>query len=121
MKVYKPLKEHELKHEFEALLRSLLARVPFLELKSLKAEALLSNSRDGDTPRPDWKADVRAKDQHWTLVVECKRLGQPREVRVAILQLKQFLEHLPDNDQENCGIPILSRMRATFTWVLTRF
>jgi len=93
----KILKERELRPEFEALLRNLLAHVPFLELKSLKAEALLSNKRGSDVPRPDWLADVRTKDRHWTLVVECRRLGQPREVRAGIFQLKHFQEQLPAN------------------------
>jgi hypothetical protein len=91
------LKDRELRPQFEALLRNLLERVPFLKLKSLKAEGLLSGNHSGETERPDWLADVRAKDQHWTLLVECRRLGQPREVRVAILQLKHFLEQLPAN------------------------
>src|ERR1019366_2899103 len=91
------LKERELRPQFEALLRNLLERVPFLKLKSLKAEGLLSGNHSGETERPDWLADVRAKNQHWTLLVECRRLGQPREIRVAILQLKHFLEQLPAN------------------------
>jgi hypothetical protein len=91
------LKERELRSQFEALLRSLLERVPFLEVKSLKAEALLSSKRGGETERPDWLADVGAKDQHWTLVVECRRIGQPREVRTGVLQLKHYLEKLPGN------------------------
>lgn len=97
VKTVNKLKEHELRPEFQGLLRSLLERVPFLELKSLKAETLLSNSHPGKTERPDWIADVRAKDRHWTLVVECRRLGQPREVRAAVLKLKHFLEQLPGN------------------------
>jgi hypothetical protein len=108
------LKEHELRLEFEALLRNLLARVPFLELKSLRAEASLSSNRGGETERPDWLADVRAKDQHWTLVVECRRLGQPREVRTGILQLKHYLEQLP-GDKPNYGVlvaPFISEESA---------
>jgi hypothetical protein len=97
VKTFYKLKEHELGPEFEALLRNLLERVPVLELKSLKAEALLSNSHPDKTERPDWIAEVRAKDRRWTLIVECRRLGQPREVRAAVLQLKHFLEQLPGN------------------------
>ena len=36
-----------------------------------------------------------AGDWRWTLVVEEKRLGQPREVRTAVLQLERYLKHLP--------------------------
>jgi len=97
VKTVNKLKERKLGPEFEGLLRGLLERVPFLELKSLRAEALLSNNHPGKTERPDWIADVRAKDRRWTLVVECRQLGQPREVRTAVLQLKHFLEQLPGN------------------------
>jgi hypothetical protein len=108
------LKLHELKPEFEALLRRLLARVPFLELKTLKPEALLSSNHRGETERPDWLADVRVKDQHWTLVVECRRLGQPREVRTGVLQLKHYLEQWP-GDKPSYGVlvaPFISEESA---------
>ena len=108
------LKEHELRPEFEGLLRSLLERVPFLELKSLKAEPLLSSNRGSETERPDWLVEVRAKDRHWTLVVECRRLGQPREVRTGVLQLKHYLEQLP-SDKPSYGVlvaPFISEESA---------
>ncbi len=93
----KTLSGRELMPQFEALLRSLLGRVPFLELESLKGEALLSGNRAGAAKGPDWLADVRAKDERWTLVVECRRLGQPREVRTGVLQLEHVLQQLPGN------------------------
>jgi hypothetical protein len=62
VKSAKTLKESELRAEFEALLRTLLGRVPFLKVESLKSEALLSSNRGGETERPDWLADVRAKN-----------------------------------------------------------
>jgi len=40
---------------------------------------------------------VTAGDRKWTLVVEEKRLGQPREVRTAVLQLERYLKHLPED------------------------
>ena len=86
MKTVKTLKELDFKDKFEVLLRGLLGRVPFLKLTSLKKEARVSpNSAD----HADRLAQVTAGDRKWTLVVEEKRLGQPREVRTAVLHLER--------------------------------
>lgn len=72
-------------------MRELLGRIPFLKLASLKQNARISpHSPD----RADRLAQVTAGDRKWTLVVEEKRLGQPREVRTAVLQLEHYLKHL---------------------------
>jgi hypothetical protein len=92
MKTVKTLKERDFEPQFEALLRELLGRVPFLKLVSLKKDAKISpQSHD----RVDRLAQVAVGDRKWTLVVEEKRLGQPREVRTAVLQLERYLKHLP--------------------------
>ena len=76
------------------MLRELLGRVPFLKLVSLKKDAKVSpQSHD----RADRLAQVAAGDRKWTLVVEEKRLGQPREVRTAALELERYLKHLPED------------------------
>lgn len=94
MKTSKTLKERDFDQQFEALLRGLLGRVPFLKLVSLKKDAKVSpQSHD----RVDRLAQVTAGDRQWTLVVEEKRLGQPREVRTAVLQLERYLKHLPED------------------------
>src|ERR1039457_1636229 len=92
MKTAEKLKERDLEPQFEALLQELLGRVPFLKLESLRREALLAPSCP---ERPDWLAKVRAGERRCTLVVEGRRIGQPREVRTSILQLQSFLERLP--------------------------
>jgi hypothetical protein len=92
MKTAETLKERDLKVQFEALLREVLGRVPFLKLVSLKKDAKIS-SQSHD--RADRLAQVAAGNRKWTLVVEEKRLGQPREVRAAALQLERHLKHLP--------------------------
>jgi hypothetical protein len=92
MKTPETLNERAFEPQFEALLRGLLGRVPFLKLVSLKKDAKVS-SRSND--RADRLAQVTAGDRKWTLVVEEKRLGQPREVRTATLQLERYLKHLP--------------------------
>lgn len=94
MKTVKTLKEFDFKDKFEALLRELLGRVPFLKLTSLKKEARVSpNSAD----HADRLAQVTAGDRKWTLVVKEKRLGQPREVRTAVLHLERYLRQLPED------------------------
>ncbi len=94
MKTVETLKERDFEAQFEALLRELLGRVPFLNLASLKKEARISpNSAD----RADRLAHVTAGNRKWTLVMEEKRLGQPREVRTAVLQLERYLKHLPED------------------------
>jgi len=94
MKSAQLLKERDLESQFEVLLRGLLGRVPFLKLVSLRKDAHASpNSRY----RPDRVAHVTAGDRKWTLVVEEKRLAQPRDVRTAVLQLEHILKSLPKN------------------------
>ncbi len=86
------LKESDLEPQFQATLRGLVARVPFLKLVTLKQNAKLGKERIG---RPDWLAELRTGNQSWTLVAEGKKSGQPREVRAAVLQLKHYLSLLP--------------------------
>ena len=94
MKTIETLKERDFDPQFEVLLRGLLGRVPSLKLISLKKDARVSpNSPD----RADRVAQVTAGDRKWTLVVEEKRLGQPREVRSAVLQLESHLKQLPED------------------------
>jgi hypothetical protein len=86
------VKERDLEPQFEVLLRELLGRVPFLKLTSIKKDARFTP----DLPdRADRVVLVTAGDRKWTLLVEEKRLGQPREVRTAVLQLERYLKHLP--------------------------
>ncbi len=93
VKVVKILKGQDFEPQFEKLLRELLGRVPSLNLVSFKKDARIS-SRLRD--RADRLAQVVAGGRKWTLVVEEKRLGQPREARAAVLQLERYLEFLPE-------------------------
>ncbi len=105
MKTVETLKERDFEAQFEALLRELLGRVPFLKLASLKKDAQVSPK---SPDRADRLAQVTAGDRKWTLVVEEKRLGQPREVRTAVLQLERYLKHLP------AGVPHYGLLLAPF-------
>jgi len=94
VKTTETLKEGDFEPRFEALLRELVGRAPFLKLVSLRKQAPLSPK---SPDRADLLAQVTAGDRKWTLVVEVKRLGQPREVRTAVLQLERYLRCLPAN------------------------
>lgn len=105
------LNERELEPQFQATLRGLVARVPFLKLASLKQDVKLCKDPIG---RPDWLAELRTGDQSWTLVAEGKKSGQPREVRAAVLQLKHYLSLLPP-DKPSHGLvlaPFISEESA---------
>jgi hypothetical protein len=94
MKMPEELKKCDLEQQFEARMRDLLGRIPFLRSGPVMRDAKLSAASH---VRPDYLAKITAGDRSWMLVVECKRLGQPREVRTAALQLTAYLEHLPGN------------------------
>jgi hypothetical protein len=94
MKTVEILKERDFEPQFKALLRGLFGRVPFLRLASLRKDARVS---PGSPYRADRLAQVTAGGRKWTLVVEERRLGQPREVRTAVLQLERYLKQLPED------------------------
>jgi hypothetical protein len=111
MKPVETPKEQDLAPQFEALLRGLLARVPTLKLVSLQREASISPAAAGLI---DFLAVVRAGGQDWTFAVETKRLGQPRAVRSAVLQLERFLQNL-SGDRPRYGMllaPFISQESA---------
>lgn len=92
MKTPEKLNERDLEPRFEACLRGLVERVPFLSLTSLRKDVPVA---PGVKHRADRVAKISAGGRPWTWVVEQKRLGQPREVRHALLQLAESLRHLP--------------------------
>ena len=86
-------KECDLEPQFEEALRGFVDRLPFLRLKSLAVDVPISNSRDRG--RADFVLKAQIGSRTWTLIAEGKRLGQPREVKIGILQLKHYLALLP--------------------------
>lgn len=103
------MKERNSNLDFEQLLRDLMARIPFLSLESYKREVQIAT---GVTSRVDAVAQVSIGDQSWTLVVEEKRLGQPREVRHAVLQLERALQSLPGTAYGLLLAPFISEESA---------
>lgn len=91
--------EHDPEQRFPEKLCGFIAEVPFLNLDSLEREARFG------TGRLDWLGKLRAGNDSWTLIAEGKRNGQPREVRSAVLQVKDHLSRLP-RDQPSYGLVI---------------
>jgi hypothetical protein len=94
MKTAERLKLSDFSERCEKLLRDLLGRVPSLKLVSLVRENSISSDASAHSDR---LAQVKSGNRSWTLVVEEKRLGQPREVRSAVLRLQRHLKELPGN------------------------
>jgi hypothetical protein len=106
LKITKPPKERDLEPIFQEALRGLVDRLPFLKLKSLLVDAPISNARDRG--RADFILKAQIGTRTWTLIAEGKRLGQPREVKTGILQLKHYLSLLPT------GTPAYGLLLAPF-------
>ena len=107
-----PLKERNLEPLFQKALRSLVDRLPFLKLKSLEVEARLPRAQGASVgireAIPDFLLKAQIGTCTWTLIAEGKRLGQPREVKNGILQLKHYLSLLPS------GTPAYGLLLAPF-------
>ena len=90
MKTAKTMKLRDIETQSATLLRELLERVPFLKVASpRKGSPFSANALD----RADQRVKVALGQRTWTLVVETRRLGQPREVRLAALELRNRLVH----------------------------
>jgi len=69
-----------------AKLRELLRPVPFISVRELKAETSIGA---GDW-RPYFLLPVEAEGEPWVLVCEVKSDGEPRNVRAAALQVRDY-------------------------------
>lgn len=85
--------------EYEALLVKLLTKVPYLRVESLDKEPdqrTYSHFVGATRPFPDFRAKVHAGNRTWTLLIETKQIGQPRQIRTAALHLQNLLTESPE-------------------------
>jgi hypothetical protein len=78
----------ELETRAAGALRALLEQVPAIELGEVAVEPM------PDERRVDILAHVKVSGRRHVLVCELKPNGQPRYVRMAVLQLRDYLAHL---------------------------
>jgi Transcriptional regulator, AbiEi antitoxin, Type IV TA system len=78
----------ELEDQAAGALRALIAQVPAIRLEDVEVEA-----RAGDR-NVDILAHINVHDHPHMLVCEVKSNGQPRHVRAALLQLRNYAAHL---------------------------
>lgn len=104
------VKERDLEGKIADALRELLRRIPFVQIEGIEQE--VPSDKDGRT-RMDIVARVNVGGQPWQLVGECKREGQPRQVRGAVLQLKDYLARIPGESKYGLVLaPFISKESA---------
>ena len=84
------MKEIEILPAIQERLAGLLGEVPFLKEQEQQVEAPATNS-DGRFYRADLLLSVTAGKRRWKIIVEAKSVGEPKLVRYAIQQLKEYL------------------------------
>jgi hypothetical protein len=99
-----------LKQELPALealaldkLRELLKPVPFVSLGVQSKEPAYA----AGSWRPDFSIDLRADGDAWVLIGEVKADGQPRHVRGAALQLRDYVQRFASVDARARAYPVL--------------
>ncbi len=85
------LKSANLDSRFEPEFRKLVASIPFIKIQSIKFEEGSSLEQPFN---PDVIVRLKVDEKSWTVIVEMKRIGQPREIRSAALQLEKYLSSL---------------------------
>lgn len=86
--VKRPDSMKELKERAAGALRELLAEIPIIRMESLEADL------EGADRGVDILAHLNVSDRPHMLVCEVKSNGQPRNVRAALLQLRNYVAHL---------------------------
>lgn len=83
--------------------RSLLTPVPFVHLGAQSEEPVPTAGKW----RPDFSIDLQADGDAWVLICEVKADGQPRHVRGAALQLKDYLQQLATPSTHARAYPVV--------------
>jgi hypothetical protein len=84
-------------------LRELLKPVPFVALGVQRQEPAFA----GGTWRPDFSIDLHSDGDAWVLIGEVKADGQPRHVRGAALQLKDYVQRFASADVHGRVYPVV--------------
>jgi hypothetical protein len=97
-----PISVKEVEHRAAEALRHLLEEIPPVALHSIRLEQPAANGK------ADVVANVEVGQQHYVLVCEVKQSGQPRFVRTAIYQLRDYLREFPKSATPVVIAPYLS-------------
>jgi hypothetical protein len=100
------MKEQELLYNIKDKLEKVLISVPFVEIDESLLEATLGNFRI------DLILKIKVNDNLRSLIVECKSLGEPRIVRTAIQQLREY-SNLIENAYPLVAAPYISENTAS--------
>jgi hypothetical protein len=84
-------------------LRELLKPVPFVSLGAERHEPALARSGY----RPDFSIELQADGEAWLVIGEVKSEGQPRNVRIAALQLKDYVQRIAGIDERVHAYPVV--------------
>lgn len=104
------LKYKEFESKSVKALSDLLGRIPFVQIEEVRQGELWNDSHRS---QPDFVARVIIDGQLWHLVGECKLEGQPRKVREAVLQVKDYLSRLPGSTKYGVVMaPFISEQSA---------
>ena len=86
-----------------AKLRELLKPVPFVSLGAQSREPANAVANW----HPDFSIDLQADGDHWRLICEVKADGQPRHMRGAALQLKDYVQRFASVDAHARAYPVV--------------
>ncbi|MDO8635500.1 MAG: type IV toxin-antitoxin system AbiEi family antitoxin [Dehalococcoidia bacterium] len=99
------MKEFEVLYRIKEKLEQTLRDIPFIEIRQSTMEAPFANVR------VDLLVEFKVKNRFLKLVVEVKSLGEPRLIRSAIQQIKEYMG-LVDNAYALVAAPYISEDTA---------
>ena len=89
LKIIKPLKSKSIESDSAQALTAILADVPFI-----KTIATATHTESRNAWAPDFEIKLRTAEGGWTLACEVKSVGEPRNIRVAVSQLREYVDCL---------------------------
>ena len=97
----KHMEENELLVAVQEHLQAVFQDIPFAEVKRWSQSKPLAGIL------PDLVFNVQAGSRRWKMIVEVKSIGEPRQLRYAIQQLKEYLQGM-ENGYGIIGAPYIS-------------